>query len=238
MTTDDVRLDPIEVWARSARDYAHLEANWIDYRLGETPERHADALRYKYRLPNWATALTFWYTVDVTPQGEVWKHLSIGCSQQDLGASDAETMRAQVNASKEHLLELFTPIVRMFFPLSTKVATHFDVKAPIPVAGPDRQVSFRVPMTFHFLVPWSEGKGPVKFEPEEVRNVATTDPRRLGWRPGAEPPDSSRWVLAWLGAEALFTVASFDTDDQTWDDGEQRVEVLWWRELPVPPVTP
>jgi hypothetical protein len=241
------RLDPLELWAGKARDYAHQEANWVDFRLGETPQKHADMLRYKYRLQGWTTALTFWYTVDVTPDGSVWRHLSIACSQSDLGAQSAEEMQGQVNTYKQELLELFTPMVRMFYPLSTKVATRFDVGQPVPVSHPEtNQVSFRVPMTFHFLVPWTaDGKeGPVKLEEHERRNVATTDPRVLGWRPGSEEPDNDRPVLGWWD-EGRFYCATLTTGGLS----EFRVWVLqgldvrdpakpptWWRELPEPPV--
>lgn len=241
MTDETItRLDPIEVWAKTARDYAHMEANWIDHRSDAPPssltEPHAEVLRYKYRLEGWTTALTIWYTVDITPRGEVWRHLSISCSQSHLGAIQAEQLQSEINASKKLLLELFEPTVRMFFPMSMKIATKFDVSTPVPVADPRlNQVTFRVPMTFHFLVPWSDkGSGPVTFEPEERKNVATTDPRILGWRLMAdEPPDHDDQVLVWSPGHG-FSIARYTLVSQG-DDTPLGLWVFDMSKFPVPP---
>lgn len=173
--------DWVGAFAERAREFAHEEEHWIDIRLGETPEKYKDHLKYKLRLEGWTTAITMWYTVDQVFDGGVWKHLSMQVSQY-MDKESAATIRAQMNTYKATFLELFDPIVRAFFPMNLEVATKWDIADPIPVANPEtKQITFRVPMTFHFLVPF---EGDLK--PTPMVNVATdTEPVKL--KPGEGP---------------------------------------------------
>lgn len=253
MATDPVReepeLDVVEIWAKRAIAYAHHEGHWIDLRRGETREKHAEYLRFKERYEGWSTALIYWYLVEINKRGEVWRHLSIACSQSDLGSLEAETIDARIVQLKGALIELFEPIVRLFFPTSKKVATHFHVDKPVPVGDPTtRQVSFRIPLEFHFMVPWSVGDGPVVWPEEKRKNIATCDPRILGWKPGSELPSHSpqdfpfkvHLVLAWrFGRWAIMYCHDgawyLEGQNPSLDPSPHAPQ--WWRELPEPPET-
>lgn len=236
-TTDPV-LEPLESFAKRAREYAHDPRNWIDYRLPNADLNiHAEHLRFKLRLQGWSTALTFWYTVETNPKGETWRHLSIQCSQNDMAQVDAEILRQQIQEYKAGLLDVLSPTVSLFFPLQDEVAIRFDVGQPIPVQNPEtRQVLLRVPMTFHFFVPWTNGEkaeGLERFS-SDGKNVATGDPRLSGWRPGSEYPDTARPVLAWTAAHG-FAIWEVLTDLGE-GPGYYHEPPDWWHELPEPPV--
>ena len=137
-------------WADTAKDYAHKREHYIH--PGDSLDPHREHLRYKLRLEGWPSALTFWYSVDVDTHRREWRHLSI---QMSIYAADpTETVtQADINLHKRQLLEQFTPIVKLFFPLHEGVEAKCTAHEPRPVLNPEtRQVTHRTPLSFHFLV--------------------------------------------------------------------------------------
>lgn len=149
-----VTADQLDKWvgsfAQKARDYAHDPANFIY--PGTSLEPHREHLRYAIRLEGWPSKILLWYTVDVRPDGAQWRHLSIQMSI--MTATPEENLdQAELNMHKRMVLEQCEPIVKLFFPLHESFHVAVRAHEMRPVKNPaTNQVTYRVPLTFDFLV--------------------------------------------------------------------------------------
>jgi len=140
-------------WLPGAKRIAHLEANHVDYRTPSRVQATMDRLRphcrHKIRLSGWTSAVTLWYTVDVVPSGERWRHLSLQVSVET--PSREGSFKAQLAANKAYFLDLMTPVVRAVYPFHDAIAANVRVSDAVPVHR-GRQVMLRNPVTFDYLV--------------------------------------------------------------------------------------
>jgi hypothetical protein len=149
-----VGADQLNEWvgsfAERAKDYAHKPENFI--RPQDSLDSHREHLRYALRLDGWPSKIVFWYTVDARPDSTLWRHLSIQMSIQTLDPDECID-QGQLNEHKRQILEQFTPVVKLFFPLHEQfhvVARAHEVR---PILNPaTRQMSYRTPLSFDFLV--------------------------------------------------------------------------------------
>lgn len=194
--------EELETWVRAAREFAHQPEHHIDIVKGQDPgELYPEVLRKKVRLQGWQSAITLTYSVDRVPDSErpgefrLLRHLSCQYSIPD------HVTRGEVAEYEQGLLEGFTPIVKLVWPLDTEVGTQFILHQPIPVQDPATgQVSYRTPMVWHFVASHDNGPVPGKLAggagllDHRGRAVSSGSGRNLA----AMPPAASRVSLAAL----------------------------------------
>lgn len=141
----------LELRAKEMVAFAHDPDHYLRPLLGQSPDRTYPAFMvYRLKLPNWETAVKFSYSVDVR-EGRGVRHLSVQVSVPGF------LTQGEVTSSAPALLELLDAPVRMFFPLVDDLRYHVTALAPVPivdarVAAKDRNVHYRTPVAFHFLV--------------------------------------------------------------------------------------
>ena len=194
--------EELETWVREARAFAHDPAHHIDITKGQdVGELYPDILRKKIRLQGWQSAITLTYSVDRVPDADrpgefrLLRHLACQYSIPD------HITRGEVAEYQQGLLEGFTPIVKLVWPIDTEVGTQFILHQPIPVQNPQTgQVSYRTPMVWHFVCAHDGGAVPGKLAGgggllDHRGRALTSD---TGRNAAAQPPAASRVSLAAL----------------------------------------
>lgn len=147
--------------ARRMASFAHEVEHFVHvYRKESASQLYPRDLVYRMKLPAWETILVYTYSVDVLADGAHHRHLSIQFSVP------GEVTQGEVNAYKRKLLELVSPMVRLFFPMHDEVESRLFVSAPVPVVDSrdgrrGGNLHFRTPTHLHFSVPWDGPKAEV-----------------------------------------------------------------------------
>lgn len=247
---DSILTPEFDVWAKEAKDFAEKPEHWIDAANGETARKHVERLRFKHGEEFWTTHMVFWYSVEAAQDGKIYRHISVECSEPNMSENQSKEFKVALKRLLPQLLEFFRPLLAKFWPIHAEmggqILLHTSVGykgngQPIPVQDPEsKQFTYRMPFGFHFLVPWEGDVEELAAKYAKAQNVAKTDPRVLGWKPGTAPPvaPTDRWVLAWnpeYFGSPWRVMQCHDTAG--WHDGHgpYSQEPIWWRELPDPP---
>lgn len=147
MSAHDIHQDLVRDSGRM-KDFAHDTEHYIFVDEGQSAELlHPAHLVWRQRVEGWETQVKVVYSVDVS-KGRAWRHLSVQISVPGV------LTQAELRANPAPLLELYEPIVKLFLPFQDQVAYRVQVSPPVPVVDPrdqDRQLTFRTPVTMHFL---------------------------------------------------------------------------------------
>jgi hypothetical protein len=154
ISADDIENDLPKVAARM-RDFAHEEGHHLVIALGQSPEQnYPNDLVHRYKVPSAESIIVLTYAVDLVREGPNLRRLRHLQVQMSVPGVVKQGELNEPNVVKM-LLELYQPIVKLFFPLHDHIKHKLSASVPVPIVnGLDSRdpVHHRTPVSAHFVV--------------------------------------------------------------------------------------